>query len=53
VADDAWEIENPEEISWDVVVVGSGMGGSTMAYALAQKGYNVLVIEKGSMLHKP
>jgi ribulose 1,5-bisphosphate synthetase/thiazole synthase len=37
VADDAWEIDNPEETPWDVVIVGSGMGGSTMAYALAQK----------------
>lgn len=50
--DDEWEIEYPQDLTWDVVIVGSGMGGSTMAYALTQKGHNVLVIEKGSLLHK-
>ena len=29
---------------WDVVVIGSGFGGSVSALRLAEKGYSVLVI---------
>ena len=32
---------------WDVVVVGSGFGGSVTALRLAEKGYRVLVCEAG------
>jgi choline dehydrogenase-like flavoprotein len=31
----------------DVVVIGSGMGGATIAYALARRGVDVLVLERG------
>lgn len=31
---------------WDVVVIGSGIGGSTVAYSAAQNGKRVLVISK-------
>jgi choline dehydrogenase-like flavoprotein len=34
----------------DVVVVGSGMGGSTLAWALAGRGARVLVLERGERL---
>ena len=33
--------------NWDVIIVGSGFGGSVSALRLAEKGYRVLVIEKG------
>ena len=32
---------------WDWIVVGSGFGGSISALRLAEKGYSVLVLEKG------
>jgi len=34
----------------DVVVIGSGMGGSTFAWGLAQRGIDVLVLERGHRL---
>ena len=34
----------------DVVVIGSGMGGGTIALALARRGVDVLVVERGSRL---
>jgi cholesterol oxidase len=34
-------------IKYDYIIVGSGFGGSVSAYRLSQKGYSVLVIEKG------
>jgi cholesterol oxidase len=32
---------------YDYVIIGSGFGGSVSALRLAEKGYSVLVIEKG------
>ena len=37
-------------LSASVVVVGSGMGGSTLALALARRGVDVLVLERGQRL---
>lgn len=34
-------------MTWDAIVVGSGFGGSVSALRLAEKGYRVLVLEKG------
>jgi choline dehydrogenase-like flavoprotein len=39
-----------EHLEADVVVVGSGMGGGTTAWALAQRGVDVLLLERGERL---
>jgi choline dehydrogenase-like flavoprotein len=41
---------NTETLTADVLVVGSGMGGSTLAYALRESGLDVLVVERGRFL---
>jgi choline dehydrogenase-like flavoprotein len=41
-----------DEISADVVVIGSGMGGGTIARALAPSGASVLVVERGDYLRR-
>jgi choline dehydrogenase-like flavoprotein len=41
-------IENPDQRDWDVIIIGSGMGGATIGYALAKAGKKVLFCEKGS-----
>ena len=35
------------ERQYDWIIIGSGFGGSVSAHRLTQKGYRVLVIEKG------
>ena len=39
-----------EDTLWDVIVVGTGMGGATTGYELARNGKRVLFIEKGKFL---
>ncbi len=41
----------PETVHYDVVVVGSGFGGSVTALRLTEKGYRVGVLEAGSRFH--
>ncbi len=38
---------SPKKNTYDFVIVGSGFGGSVSALRLSEKGYKVLVIEKG------
>src|SRR5829696_7277887 len=38
---------NDEGMRYDVVVIGSGFGGSVAALRLVEKGYSVLVLEAG------
>jgi cholesterol oxidase len=38
------------EQEWDYLVIGSGFGGSVSALRLVQKGYSVLLLEKGRRL---
>ena len=35
------------DVTWDVIVVGAGMGGGTLGSQLAAKGWRVLFLEKG------
>lgn len=37
-------------MAWDAIVIGSGFGGSVSALRLVEKGYRVLVLEKGRRL---
>src|SRR3954462_8484960 len=40
----------PAEIDCDIVIIGSGMGGGTLAYALRDTGARVLIVEHGDFL---
>ena len=42
--------DGPTRSHYDFVIVGSGMGGATMAYALKDSGASVLLIERGDFL---
>lgn len=41
------DVDDIAQTFWDVIVVGTGMGGATMGYALARAGWKVLFCEKG------
>ncbi len=40
-------VKSPE-LKYDYIIIGSGFGGSVSALRLSEKGYKVLVVEKGS-----
>ena len=35
---------------WDVIIVGSGAGGGTLANALAPTGASILILERGDFV---
>jgi choline dehydrogenase-like flavoprotein len=41
---------NAPTISTDIAIIGSGMGGGTLAYALRNRGAKVLIVERGGYL---
>lgn len=41
---------SPEKTLWDVIIVGTGMGGATVGHELARMGRKVLFLEKGLFL---
>ncbi|EHB49739.1 glucose-methanol-choline oxidoreductase [Mycolicibacterium rhodesiae JS60] len=47
MADGASCARETERIEWDVIVVGTGMGGGMLGYRLAQAGRRVIFVEKG------
>ena len=48
----AGALVNPdlETLTADVVIIGSGMGGGTLAWALKDTGLDVLIVERGQFL---
>ena len=47
MADGELNPREAEHVLWDVIVVGTGMGGGTLGYWLARSGRRVLFVEKG------
>ena len=47
MADGDLSAREAERILWDVIVVGTGMGGGMLGYSLARSGRRVLFVEKG------
>jgi choline dehydrogenase-like flavoprotein len=44
---DEYRPDSPEDILWDAVIVGAGMGGSFLGWSLARQGLSVLFLERG------
>jgi choline dehydrogenase-like flavoprotein len=42
---------DPEAQIWDVIVIGTGAGGSTAGFNIARLGHSVLFVERGKLLH--
>ncbi len=47
MADGELTAREAERVEWDVIVVGTGMGGGMLGYQLARSGRRVLFVEKG------
>jgi choline dehydrogenase-like flavoprotein len=47
LADGELTAREAERVEWDVIVVGTGMGGGMLGYRLARSGRRVLFVEKG------
>jgi choline dehydrogenase-like flavoprotein len=39
--------------TWNYIIIGTGMGGGPIGLRLAQAGFSVLFVEKGSSLKRP
>jgi len=37
---------------YDVIIIGSGAGGGTLAYALAPTGKRILILERGDYVRR-
>lgn len=43
---------DPEASEWDVAIIGAGMGGATIGFDLARRGWRVLFLEKGRYVQR-
>src|SRR6185312_4685400 len=43
-------VDPPDDLDTDIAIIGSGMGGGTLSYALRDTGVRVLLIEQGDFL---
>lgn len=43
---------DPADQAWDVIIIGTGMGGGTLGRALAEAGQKILFVEKGRAGHR-
>src|SRR6478752_1552883 len=43
-------VDPPDDLDTDIAIIGSGMGGGTLAYALRDAGAKVLLVEQGDFL---
>jgi choline dehydrogenase-like flavoprotein len=48
--EDALVTVDQDSVTADVVIIGSGMGGGTLAWALKDTGLDVLIVERGQFL---
>ncbi len=53
VAIQSMTLDDVTKQHWDVIVVGTGMGGATIGYALAKAGKRVLFCERGKSRARP
>jgi choline dehydrogenase-like flavoprotein len=47
LANSEFNLRDAEHVVWDVIIVGTGMGGGILGYSLARSGRSVLFVEKG------
>src|SRR6478752_8773890 len=43
-------VDPPDDLDTDIAIIGSGMGGGTLSYALRDTGARVLIVEQGDFL---
>jgi ribulose 1,5-bisphosphate synthetase/thiazole synthase len=42
----------PGNARYDVIIIGTGAGGGTLAYRLASSGLNILLLERGDYVRR-
>jgi choline dehydrogenase-like flavoprotein len=45
-------MDMPSDKHYDIIIIGTGAGGGTLAYALASTGKSILVLERGDYLRR-